>query len=86
MTNVNTIRDMFFYEGSNITEIAKDSGYDRKTIRKYINQDDWNKQNEVPQIKPSILDPYKSEIDQWIQDDKDMRAKQRHTAPICQHS
>ncbi len=80
MTNANNIRDMFFYEGSNITEIAKDSGYDRKTIRKYINRDDWNEQNEVSLVKPSILDPYKSEIDQWIQDDKDMRAKQRHTA------
>ena len=80
MTNANTIRDMFFYEGNNITEIANDSGYDRKTIRKYINQDDWNEQNEVSPVKPSILDPYKSEIDQWIHDDKDMRAKQRHTA------
>jgi len=80
MTNANNIRNMFFYEGNNITGIAKDSGYDRKTIRKYINRDNWNEKNGEPLLKPSILDPYKPEIDQWIYDDKDMRIKQRHTA------
>ena len=80
MTSANNIRDMYFYEGKNITVIAKDSGFDRKTIRKYLNQDNWNEQKEVPLKRSSILDPYKPEIDQWIQDDKNMRAKQRHTA------
>lgn len=79
MTNAHTIREMFFKEGRNITEIANCSGFTRKTIRKYINQEDWNHSHN-PVDRQSILDPFKAIIDEWIENDKSMRQKQRHTA------
>ncbi len=80
MTNTNTIREMFFQEGRNISEIARYSGFSRKTIRKYIYQDDWNEDSSSLKEKSSILDPFKDIIDEWIQNDMKVRAKQRHTA------
>ena len=42
MADTNDIREMFFSEGKNKTEISKETGFDRKTVSKYILQDDWN--------------------------------------------
>jgi len=47
MTQTNLIRASFFYEGNNISQVARDFQVDRKTARKYIGQDDWN---EVPPV------------------------------------
>lgn len=82
MTQQENIRKMFFKEGKNISEIERETGHDRKTIRYYINKEDWN--DELPKIEqePSFpkLDPYKADIDSWLEDDKKAKRKQRHTA------
>ena len=82
MTQEDDIRKMFFSEGLNISKIADITKHDRKTVREYINKDDWNieiskanKQCTFPK-----LEPYKKEIDEWLHDDLKIRAKQRHTA------
>ena len=54
------LRDLFD-EGLSISEIARQTGHDRKTIRKYIN-------SEMPPLRkerhetPGKLDPYKGYI------------------------
>jgi transposase len=82
MTQIKNIRKMYFEEGKNISQIARETGYDRKTVRKYIEKDDWNK--ELPKIKNEPLfpklDPYKADIDAWLIEDKKVKRKQRHTA------
>lgn len=82
MTQINDIRNAFFAKGLNISEIAREFKRDRKTVRKYIIQDDWNitVTNREPKKAYSKLDPYKADIDQWLEDDKKARRKQRHTA------
>jgi transposase len=82
MTQINDIREAFFMKGRNISEISRDFGIDRKTVRKYISKDDFSdilpeKTNSIPQPK---LDPYKLEIDAWLKNDLKARKKQRHTA------
>jgi len=79
MAETNDIRSKFFDEGKNITTIARETGYDRKTIRKYIHREDWNEEV-VDDSRPSKLDPFKPLIDQWLENDKYQRRKQRHTA------
>lgn len=79
MAETNDIRIKFFDEGKNITTIARETGYDRKTIRKYILKEDWN-QELADSSRPSKLDPHKPLIDQWLENDKSQRRKQRHTA------
>lgn len=82
MTEISNIRNLYFEEGKSVTEINRITGTDRKTIRTYIKKEDWNKP-EIS-IKSEVnfpkLDPYKSEIDSWLTDDKKAKKKQRHTA------
>ncbi len=82
MTQVHDIRKMFFEEGRNISEIARETKHDRKTIRFYLKKDDWN--DDPPTAKPEAtypkLDQYKTEINAWLIEDKKAKRKQRHTA------
>ena len=82
MTQIHDIRKAFFEEGRDISEISRLFKRDRKTVRRYIQAANFNevhspKQNPIPQPK---LDPYKQEIDTWLENDKKDRRKQRHTA------
>ncbi len=80
MANAESIRDLFFHKGMSITGIAEKTGFDRKTIRKYLQQDDWNQELQIAVRKASKLDPYKPTIDEWLETDRRTRKKQRHTA------
>jgi predicted transcriptional regulator len=80
MAKIKAIRDEFFRKGKTISEIAREQKVDRKTVRKFIEQDDWNEQPRRPVSYGSILDPYKPVIDAWLEQDKRQRRKQRHTA------
>jgi transposase len=82
MTQVKHIRKMYFEEGKNISQISRETGHDRKTVRGYLNKEDWNK--ELPKVKKEAgypkLEPFKADIDSWLMADKRARRKQRHTA------
>lgn len=83
MTQIHHIRKLYFEEGMTISDIAKATNHDRKTIRAKLNMDDWNQ--EIPVIDqdkkdyPS-LEPFKEIITHWIEEDKHRKRKQRHTA------
>jgi len=82
MTEIHDIRELYFEDGHNITQIARQTGRDRKTIRMCLKKEDWNK-NEVPALTESDfpkLEPFKAVIDGWLNEDKKARRKQRHTA------
>ena len=42
MTQIHDIRKLYFEEGKNIAQISRDTGYDRKTVRMYLENEDWN--------------------------------------------
>jgi len=79
MTETHAIRKKYFDEGKTITHVALETGFDRKTVRKYVAKENWNEDAPTTD-RPSILDPYKPLIDQWLEKDKYQRRKQRHTA------
>ena len=82
MTQVHDIRKLYFEEGKNISQIAKITGFDRKTVRNYLNKDDFN--GPLPSAACACqypkLDKFKPEIDNWLNEDKKAKPKQRHTA------
>ncbi len=82
MERINSIKDLYKNKGLSLRKIAKTTGHDFKTVKKYALKDDWGEPPEKS-IKPkrkSILDPYKDIIDGWLMNDLKARPKQRHTA------
>jgi hypothetical protein len=75
---IKAIRDAYFRKGKSISAIAREQEVDRKTVRKFILQDDWNERAPEALVHSSILDPYKPLIDAWLEGDKQQRRKRRH--------
>ena len=79
MSQVNYIRDLS-NSGYRIAEISKKLKLDRKTVRKYLSQEDFSPTPPVKHPAPSKLDPYKSKILEWLAEDRHVWQKQQHTA------
>ncbi|MBQ6489633.1 MAG: transposase [Solobacterium sp.] len=85
MDQVHTIRDLYYNQGLSLTDIAKKLNCDWRTVRKYVDQEDFSPPEPVPKGKiqhESKLDPFKPLIDKWLIGDTEKRTprKQRHTA------
>ena len=79
MAEIDDIREAYYAKGKTISEIARD----RKTVRKYILREDFNVKGLVARKKAGQhpkLEPYEATIDGWLESDRRMRRKQRHTA------
>ena len=79
MSQINYIRDLHSC-GYSAKEIQEKTNADPKTIRKYLNQDDFSLKPPIKKVHPSILDEFKETIDTWLKEDKKNWYKQRHTA------
>jgi len=83
MDQIHHIREMYFQQDKNISEIASETGLNRKTISKYVDMEDFNCPPPTPasaETHESKLDPFRHLIDEWLQADKLAPRKQRHTA------
>ena len=76
------IRRLFYEQGMNLSQISEETGHDWKTVRKYVDMEDFNNPDPMPEPKRLCpkLDPFKPTIDQWLEEDKKAPRKQRHTA------
>ena len=70
--------------GKSIREIARETGHDRKTVRKVLNGKFPNYSKRKEQPYPA-LGPYLATIDAWLETDKEVHKKQRHTATRIYH-
>ena len=83
MDQIHRIRQLYFEQGLNFAEIAATLNLDWRTVRKYVDMEDFNLPEPVPEkehLHESKLDPYKETIDSWLIADKKAPRKQRHTA------
>ena len=83
MDQVHTIRELYYIQGLNLKEIAEKLNCDWRTVKKYVDQEDFSPPKPVPEsevVHESKLDPYKPTIDRWLTDDTKAPRKQRHTA------
>lgn len=78
MSQINHIRDLNA-SGYTITDIHRMTGIDRKTIRKYLELEDFSPEVPIVITRPSKLDPFKETVRQWLEEDKRNWYKQRHT-------
>lgn len=76
------IRDLYYRQGiDSMVEIAQITGYNRKTVTKYIDMEDIEASPDTANNgHHSKLDPYKPIIDSWLTADKNVPRKERHTA------
>lgn len=81
------IRDMYFRDEKSYAQIAKDTGRDWRTIKKYCDLESFSPDAPVKMSpRAQKIDPYKSKIDEYLMEDvafkpgKSGRRKQVHTA------
>lgn len=80
MSQIETIKDLQA-KGFGPVEIAERLKLNRKTVSKYMATEEFEGKSEREQIElPSKLDPFKPLIQQWLEEDRKNRYKQRHTA------
>ena len=82
MDQIHRIRDLYYGQDKSLTEIACIEKLDWRTVRKYVDMDDFNEVPKCPDEEQhsSKLDQYKPIIDKWLTEDKKAPRKQRHTA------
>lgn len=81
MDQIHHIREMFYQQDKNISEIASETGLNWKTVKKYVDMEDFNSPPPTSlERHESKLDPFKPLIDEWLSADKLAPRKQRHTA------
>ncbi len=83
MDQIHRIRQLYYEQGqNNISELARLTGLNRKTVTKYVDMTDFNDQDPMTKEQNFCpkLDPFKPIIDEWLKDDKKVSRKQRHTA------
>ena len=79
MTQVHTIRKLYLEEGKNISQILQETGHDRKTVRAYLEKEDWNEKKPTLHKEAEFpkLDLFKRDINNWLEEDKKAKRKQR---------
>ncbi len=83
MDQIHRIRELYYEQDKNLKEIAIIMNCDWRTVRKYVDMEDFNTPSPTPVSKEeheSKLDPFKPFIDEWLEADKLAPRKQRHTA------
>ena len=68
MSQINDIRDLSRM-GYKISKISSLTGVDRKTIRKYLEMDDFSPKPPVAKSRSSIVAPYLDIITGWLEED-----------------
>lgn len=79
MKKIETIKELQDM-GYGPVDISEKLNVDRKTASKYMEKEDFSKENISKSEKRSKLDPWKEKIEMWLEEDRRMRYKQRHTA------
>ena len=82
MDQIHRIRDLYYGQDKSLTEIARMEKLDWRTVRKYVDMENFNEAPPSPNEEDhsSKLDPFKPLIDKWLTEDKKAPRKQRHTA------
>jgi transposase len=80
MSRINYIKEKYEFEGKSISEIQRETGHSRDTIRKLIDTDYNEPKKRAPRIIEKKIDPYIDLIREWLENDLNEPRKQRHTA------
>ena len=80
MDRQNYLSNLAQYEGMSLRAIADKTGHHFKTVKKYVDKEDWNETYSPRKERASQLEPLKPVIDGWIMEDLKRKRKDRRTA------
>lgn len=81
IVDVEYIRKLHKVKGWSIRKIARELGYSRNTVSKYLEAEDTAPQYQLQEPRPRpVLGPFQGIIKQWLKEDGNRPPKQRHTA------
>jgi transposase len=67
------------YGGKSLREIAEESGRNFRTVKKYVDCEDWNEGKKPRKKRKEGLEPLKETIDEWLREDQKRNRKYRRT-------
>lgn len=76
------IRRMHFRDGLSLREIARQTGLSRNTIRHWLRQAEVTEPQYPARTSPSILDPYRDQLETWLRTDSHRPKRDRRTLKI----
>ena len=82
MAQIHYIKDLYENEDLSLREIARRTQHSFSTVQKYAYQEDWS-EDTLPNVAPEdypILGAYIPYINEWMEADRKVPRKQRHTA------
>lgn len=79
MEKQNYLSNLSQFEGLSLREIAERSGHNFRTVKKYVDKENWNDEYKGRKERVSQLDPLKPVIDEWIGEDLKRSRKNRRT-------
>lgn len=81
MAQINNIKDLYKNEDLSLREISRQTGHGFKTVQKYAYQLNWS-EDHLPDTEPKsypVLGDFIPIIDEWLEDNRKISRKQRHT-------
>ena len=81
MAQIQYIKDLFENEDLSLREISRRTNHSFNTVKKYAYQEDWG-EGELPNLEPEsypVLGEFIPIIDEWLEMDRKVPRKQRHT-------
>lgn len=81
MAQIQYIKDLFENEDLSLREISRRTNHSFNNVKKYAYQDDWG-EGELPNLEPEsypVLGEFIPIIDEWLETDRKVPRKQRHT-------
>lgn len=75
------IKHLYEVEEKSLLEIARTTGFNYRTVQKYAYQENWSEDNlpDIEQQSYPVLGDYIPTIDGWLEADRKIPRKQRHT-------
>ena len=80
MADIKYIKDLSDKKGLSLREISRTTGFNFRTVQKYVDREDWSEPLTRKKNCKSVLDSFVKIIDEWLGADLNAPRKQRHTA------
>ena len=87
MAQMDYIKDLYENEDLSLREISRRRGHSFQTVQKYAYQENWSAE-QLPNLEAENypnLEQYIPSIDEWMEADRKLPRKQRHTAMRIYH-